>query len=243
MAKEVAMQRKTALALVALLTTELLAVGGPSALAAACQGVAGACSFPGTPCSPVTSGTGSKGECTNAFVRKCSYVGHHVSCISVPACVCQGSPPPPFYWFSPLNLSSSTVVPIPSPGSNSASLTISSIYGYTGNVTVSCTVSGPITLTCTPNPQQVGVSSGGTSTWSASITVPGAAPNGTYTVTVNGSDMNHRAPFPGPQSATFTVSHTLIVEGEGGGSVALTVFLSLLALWAIARQWRLVKSS
>jgi hypothetical protein len=235
------MQHKTLLALVALLTTEVLVVGSPSVLAQSCaaQHVEGGtvCASPDVPCSPVNFGTGSKGQCTNGV----KYVGVKNAGYPVLVCLCEGKLPP-YYTFSTLMLSSSVVVPYPAPGTSvNSTIMISSINGYAGTVFPSCTVSGPINLTCVVSPPQVVVSSGGTPAWSLSVPVPTSTPNGSYTVTVNGSDLNHRGPYGGPQSATFTVSHNLTVGG--GGSVAITVFLGLLAVWAIARKWRLVKSS
>jgi hypothetical protein len=103
--------------------------------------------------------------------------------------------------------------------------------GYTADVTLSCMVTGATpspTCSLQPNVVRFGV---GLST--LTVSVPSGASNGTYVVSVTGTDIDGRAPANGPQLFPLTVSNAVIGETGGGSEISVITFGVLLPLWIV----------
>jgi phospholipase C len=112
------------------------------------------------------------------------------------------TPPSPSYTLTASALTPSSVT-IGSPATST--LTVTPVNGYTGTVTVSCSVTGGGTPAPICSPASINVT--GTTAVNSTLTVPtaGSIP-GTYTFTLTAKDANNLAPSNGSQQLTLAVT-------------------------------------
>jgi phospholipase C len=126
-------------------------------------------------------------------------------------------PPPASYAISAAALSASSVS-AGSPPFPTSAITVTSANGYTGTVTLSCSVtdaSNPAP-TCAISPNSVSVSSTLSANPTLTLTTTATNPSGTYAISVTGKDANGAAPSNGAQSLALTIKfqHIVIIVQE-----------------------------
>ena len=138
----------------------------------------------------------------HAFLR--SGVGLIVATTIFSFCGCSSSSSRKSYSLSASALSSSPVTA----GANATSVVmVTPSNGYTGSVTLSCSVNGNApSPTCSLSPSQVVIT--GAASVSSTLTVASSqnTPGGPYTLLVTGSDMTSAAPSNGPQTVALTMA-------------------------------------
>src|SRR5215472_7815231 len=120
------------------------------------------------------------------------------------------------YSLSASALSSSTLA---AGSAATSTITITPSNGYTGTVTLSCSVNGGTPEpTCSFSTSQLAIS--GAASVNATLTVSSSenTPGGPYTVAVTGSGMSNAAPSNGPQTLSLTmaaaIQHVVIIFQE-----------------------------
>ncbi len=108
------------------------------------------------------------------------YVPHPVSAPAPPPVSCGGEPD---FSITP-SLFELNIVP---GSSNSTTLTLTSFYGFAGNVTLSASAYSP-DITATPTPASVVLTSGGSKSSTLDVSAVLGTPGGSYTVYVTGSN-------------------------------------------------------
>jgi phospholipase C len=102
--------------------------------------------------------------------------------------------------------------------SPTSTITVTPSGGYTGGVTLSCSVSGASTPmpTCAISPNQVSLTSTNAARPVLTVTTTTGNPSGTYTVSVTGKDSNGNGPTTGAQSLPLTLQfqHIVVIVQE-----------------------------
>jgi phospholipase C len=97
---------------------------------------------------------------------------------------------------------------------------VSSINGYSGSVSLSCSVAaaGTSSLSCSLNMSMVTVSSGNSATSTLTVVTSSSTPGGKYSISVTASDANNLLPSNGSQALTLTaaavIEHVVIIFQE-----------------------------
>jgi len=153
-------------------------------------------------------------------------------------CTCNmAGQPAPYFVLNPGFLAND----MHTPGIMSGGIGLLAVNGFSGNVTVSCLVSGPIPAevhpSCTLTPTAVTVGSIGGFT---NLSVPIAnLPLGNYTVQLSASS---------DDGTTDLTSMPLVIsppkpKESGGGIAAFLIFVILIAAWLLERKWRMLAST
>ncbi len=124
-------------------------------------------------------------------------------------------PPPIGYSISAGSLSASSVA-AGTPATSA--LTVTAASGYTGTVTLSCSVTGMSTPapTCAISPNTVNVTSAIAANPTLTVTTATTNPSGAYTISVTGKDANGAGPSDGAQALALNIKfqHIVIIVQE-----------------------------
>jgi phospholipase C len=125
-------------------------------------------------------------------------------------------PPPSSYTLTATALSPTSVHV---GGMATSTITVTPANGYTGSVSLSCTVSGGSPApTCSFSTSPVVISGTSAVTSTLTVSTTSSTPLGSYAITVAGSDANKMAPSNGSQGLTLTtaavVQHVVIIFQE-----------------------------
>ncbi len=131
------------------------------------------------------------------------------------------APPPPVVPPS-YALTAGALSPTPVTAGNAATsaIELTPAHGYTGSVSLSCSVTaaGTHAPTCSISPAAVTISGVNAGTSKLTVATSSSTPGGSYPVTVSASDANKLAPSNGPQPLTLTaaavIQHVVIIFQE-----------------------------
>ena len=126
------------------------------------------------------------------------------------------SSPGPSYTLAVSALSPATVT---SGNTSTANITVTPAGGYTGNITLSCGVSGATPApSCSLNPATLSVSGTAPATSALTLSTTIGTPGGNYTISVTAADTTKLAPSNGSQVLTLTaaavIQHVVIIVQE-----------------------------
>ena len=119
-------------------------------------------------------------------------------------------------------LSATTLNPgsVTAGNASSSAITVTPTNGYTGSVSLSCSMisGGTPAPTCSFNASAVTITSTSPGTSTLTVSTSNSTPGGNYTIAVTGSDGKSLAPINGPQSLTFTTEavfqHIVVIFQE-----------------------------
>ena len=101
---------------------------------------------------------------------------------------------------------------------STSAITVTSANGYTGTVTLSCSVTGASNPapTCAISPNSVSVTSTLSANPTLTLTTTATNPSGTYAISVTGKDASGAGPSNGAQSLALTIKfqHIVIIVQE-----------------------------
>ncbi len=127
------------------------------------------------------------------------------------------SGPPPTYTLAVAALTPGTVTA----GNTSAStVSLNSVNGYTGNVSLSCTITTTASPapTCALSPTRIATSNGTPGTATLTVSTSSGTPGGSYIINLTAADTNEMAPSNGPQSLTLVttavIQHIVVIFQE-----------------------------
>jgi len=123
---------------------------------------------------------------------------------------------PPSYTITAAALSPGSVT---SGNTSTSTVTVTPANGYTGSVSLSCTIAGGIPgPTCSFSAPAVTISNTSAATSTLTVSTVTSTAGGTYSVSVTGIDANKLAPSNGPQKLTLTaaavIEHIVIIFQE-----------------------------
>ena len=124
-------------------------------------------------------------------------------------------PPTPAYTLAAAALNPSTVA---AGNSATSTVTVTPVNGYTGSVSLSCTVTGAAPLpTCSFKTSPVAISNSAAGMATLTVSTSSTTPAGSYAVTVSAIDANKLAPSNGSQQLTLIaglIQHVVIIFQE-----------------------------
>jgi phospholipase C len=129
--------------------------------------------------------------------------------LGLSGCLGSGSIQDPSYALTAAELNPGSITA----GNTSAStVTVTPADGYSGNVTLSCSVkaSGTAAPTCSVSPNLVAITSPASETSTLKISTSTSTPGGSYAITVTGTDANNAAPSNGPQTLKLTTGAVIL---------------------------------
>ena len=125
----------------------------------------------------------------------------------------------PGYAINPTALALPTIT---AGSTKSSTITISPVNGYTGSVTLSCSVNGAsasdATPSCSLTPATVTLSGMSPVAVTLTLVAPDSTPGGTYTVSITGKGADNQLPSNGVRTLTFTaaalIQHIVVIFQE-----------------------------
>jgi len=103
--------------------------------------------------------------------------------------------------------------------SSTSTITVTPANGYTGTVSLSCSITGGTAPpNCSFNPSLVTISGANSGTASLTVSTTVNTPGGTYSISVTGSDANKKTPSDGPQALSLVtaavIQHIVVIFQE-----------------------------